>query len=91
MTATAFWQIAASTESLLAWKLGPGNQLPGEHEEGGRGWQDKSGDGRRAHVVGWTEVSASIGYTQAGAAATNANNFSVPTAVACADQLGTRP
>ena len=28
-------QIAASTESLLAWKLGPGNQRP-DHEEGKR-------------------------------------------------------
>jgi len=29
-------EIAAGTESLLAWKLGPGNQLPGDHEEGKR-------------------------------------------------------
>ena len=31
-----------------------------------RGWQDKSADGCRAHVVGWMEIFVTVGLQQAG-------------------------
>jgi hypothetical protein len=82
MTRTAFWQIAASIESLLAWKLCRGNQLPAEHEEGGRGWQDKSADGCRAHVVGWSNDFGDAQCRRAGAFVTKLNPINSAAAIA---------
>ena len=47
-----------------------------------RGWQDKSADGCRAHVVGWVDILVNSGDGRAGARATNLKDFNDRSAVA---------
>jgi hypothetical protein len=91
MTRTAFCRKCASTECLLAWKLGPGNQRPGEHEEGGRGWQDKSADGCRPHVVGWSNDFGDTRWGHAGAFMTKLSPINGATASAAIRGTGDHP
>ena len=52
------------------------------------GRQDKSADVRRAHVVGWTELSRRCTSCPAGASRGNANEIRACDAVAPCDTLG---
>ena len=49
------------------------------------GRQDKSADGCRAHVVGWTAILADMRGQRAGASATIINDFNHRSAIAGAD------
>lgn len=50
--------------------------------EGNRGWQDKSADVCRAHMVGWIEVLRRPQQCGAGATAAKYNSINVQAAVA---------
>jgi hypothetical protein len=52
-----------------------------------RGWRDKSADVRRAHVVGWTELSRPCTSCRAGASHRNTNEIRVCDAVAPCETL----
>ena len=53
-----------------------------ERGDTSHGWQDKSADVRRAHVVGWTELSRPCTSRPAGASHRNTNEISARTAIA---------
>jgi hypothetical protein len=56
-----------------------------------RGWQDKSADGCRAHVVGWANDFSDPRYEHAGAFTTKLNPINVATASAGVRCNGDRP
>jgi hypothetical protein len=58
-----------------------------ERGDTSHGWQDKSADVRRAHVVGWTELSRPCTSCPAGASHRNTNEISARTAIAFCDTL----
>lgn len=55
--------------------------MTGEQGQTSRGWQDKSADGCRAHVVGWAWVLRRRLILPTGAFNTKLNEFSAPSAV----------
>jgi len=58
-----------------------------ERGDTSHGWQDKSADVRRAHVVGWTELSRRCAGYSAGASHGNTNEIRACAAVAPCDTL----
>jgi hypothetical protein len=54
------------------------------------GWQDKSADPGRAHVVGWANVFGASANDGAGAPARNAKQINATSAVACRPPTCTR-
>jgi hypothetical protein len=58
-----------------------------ERGDTSHGWRDKSADVRRAHVVGWTELSRPCTRCPAGASHGNANEIRVYAAVAPCETL----
>jgi hypothetical protein len=58
-----------------------------ERGDTSHGWQDKSADVRRAHVVGWTELSRPCTSCPAGASHRNTNEIRACDAVAPCETL----
>ena len=59
--------------------------------EADRGWQDKSADGCRAHVVGWSNDFGDTRYEDAGAIATKLNPINSAAAIASSRGNGDHP
>jgi hypothetical protein len=68
---------------VIAWSDG----MQWRRGDTSHGWQDKSADVRRAHVVGWTELSQPCTSCPAGASHRNTNEIRACDAVAPCETL----
>ena len=80
MTQSAFHRI-------LSWIIACSNVKQWGQGDTSRGLRDKSADVRRAHVVGWTELSRRCTSCPAGASRGNTNEIRVCDAVAPCETL----
>jgi hypothetical protein len=65
-----------------SWIIACSDGMQWERGDTGHGWQDKSADGCRAHVVGGVEVSGYCVMPFAGASWRNINQIKSPAAIA---------